>query len=165
MLSSQFSQQPHQASTFYGWGKPRHRWLRNLPRVTHLENDLLAGTWIFCSFNKFSSTSNFCPHVSSIILMDSGPHLDLSLWYQYLSPPDLFLPLGSNVLGGNLYGLLFTYRLMATSTSVCHGHFPSPGPTSWSWIPNAATISSRTPNGNVRVPTQTEGRKTNLRHI
>lgn len=90
--------------------------------------------------------------------MDSRPHLDLSLWYQCLSPSDLFLPLRSNVLGGNLYGLLFTYRLMATSTSVCHGHFPSPGPTSW--IHNVATISSRTPNGNVRVPTQTEGRKT-----
>lgn len=91
--------------------------------------------------------------------MDSRPHLDLSLWCQCLSPSDLFLPLGSNVLGGNLFGLIFTYRLMATSTSVCHGHLPSPGPISWSWIHNAATVSSRTLNGDVRVPTQTEGRK------
>lgn len=42
-----------------------------------------------------------CPHVFSLILMDSQPYLTLSLWCQHLSPSDL-LSLGSDVPGGNL---------------------------------------------------------------
>ena len=60
--------------------------------------------------------------------MVSGLHPDFLCQRPSLSDP--LLPLVQMHPGGNLFGLLFSYRLMTTPTSVDHGHLSSLGPTS-----------------------------------